>query len=165
MNKNGVTGQFNDLHFICPLVWLNNHFYKYIDVKEKIKLVMLDPLANAMSTIANAEILGRKEVTIRPASRIIANVLRVIQKYGAIGEFEVMEDLWIISVQLLGRISKIGVIKPRYPVKVQDYVEWEKRFLPARDMGILVVSTSEGVMSHQEAVEHNLGGRLLAYVY
>jgi small subunit ribosomal protein S8 len=118
-----------------------------------------------MSTIANAEILGRKEVTIRPASRIIANVLRVIQKYGSIGEFEVMEDLWIISVHLLGRITKIGVIKPRYPVKVQDYVEWEKRFLPARDMGILVVSTSEGVMSHHEAAEKNLGGRLLAYVY
>ncbi|MFX0013669.1 MAG: 30S ribosomal protein S8 [Promethearchaeota archaeon] len=128
-------------------------------------MVMLDPLANAMSTIANAEILGRKEATIRPASRIIANVLRVIQKYGTIGEFEVMEDLWIISVQLLGRISKIGVIKPRYPVKVRDYVEWEKRFLPARDMGILVVSTSEGVMSHHEAKEKNLGGRLLAYVY
>jgi small subunit ribosomal protein S8 len=126
---------------------------------------MLDPLANAMSAIANAEILGRKEVTIRPASRIIANVLRVIQKYGAIGEFEVMEDLWIINVQLLGRISKIGVIKPRYPTKVKDYVEWEKQFLPARDMGILVVSTSEGVISHQEAKERNLGGRLLAYVY
>jgi small subunit ribosomal protein S8 len=128
-------------------------------------MVMLDPLANAMSTIANAEILGRKVVTIRPASRIIANVLRVIQKYGTIGEFEVMEDLWIISVQLLGRISKIGVIKPRYPARVRDYVEWEKRFLPARDMGILVVSTSEGVMSHHEAIERNLGGRLLAYVY
>ena len=126
---------------------------------------MHDPLANAMCTISNAEILGRKEATIRPASRIIANVLRVIQKYGAIGEFEVMEDLWIISVQLLGRISKIGVIKPRYPVKVKDYVDWEKQYLPARDMGILVVSTPEGVMSHQEAKERNLGGRLLAYVY
>ena len=126
---------------------------------------MHDPLANAMSTIANAEVLGRKEVTIRPASRIIANVLRVFQKYGTIGEFEVMEDLWIISVQLLGRITKIGVIKPRYPIKVIDYVEWEKRYLPARDMGILVVSTSEGVMSHHDAQDKNLGGRLLAYVY
>ncbi|MFW9780009.1 MAG: 30S ribosomal protein S8 [Candidatus Heimdallarchaeota archaeon] len=128
-------------------------------------MVMLDPLANAMSSIANSEILGRKKVTIRPASRIIANVLRVIQQYGAIGEFEVMEDRWIISVQLLGRITKIGVIKPRYPVKVKDYVSWEKQYLPARDMGILVVSTSEGVMSHNEAKERNLGGRLLAYVY
>jgi len=126
---------------------------------------MHDPLANAMSTIANAEVLGRKEVTIRPASRIIANVLRVFQKYGTIGEFEVMEDLWIISVQLLGRITKIGVIKPRYPIKVIDYVEWEKRYLPARDMGILVVYTSEGVMSHHDAQDKNLGGRLLAYVY
>jgi small subunit ribosomal protein S8 len=126
---------------------------------------MLDPLANAMSSIANSEILGYKTVAIRPASRIIANVLRVIQQYGAIGEFEVMEDHWVISVQLLGRITKIGVIKPRYPVKVKDYVAWEKQYLPARDMGILVVSTSEGVMSHNEAKERNLGGRLLAYVF
>ena len=128
-------------------------------------MVMLDPLANCMSSIANAEILGKKEVFIRPASRLIANVLRVIQKYGSIGEFEVMEDHWIIRIQLLGRIAKIGVIKPRFPVKFSEFVDWEKRFLPARDMGILIVSTSKGVMTHEEAKEQRLGGRLLAYVY
>ena len=128
-------------------------------------MVMHDPLANAMCTIANAEVLGKKAVVIRPASRLISNVLRVMQKYGVIGEFEVTEARWIIQAQLLGRISKIGVIKPRFPVKVNEYVEWEKRYLPARDMGILVVSTSEGVMSHNEAKEKHLGGRLLAYVY
>ena len=37
--------------------------------------------------------------------------------------------------------------------------------LPAQDFGILVLSTNQGVMSHQKARELKIGGKLLAYVY
>ena len=43
--------------------------------------------------------------------------------------------------------------------------EWEKRFLPSREVGILVVSTPKGTVSHKEAKKHNTGGRLLAFIY
>ena len=32
-------------------------------------------------------------------------------------------------------------------------------------VGMLVVSTSKGILSHTEALEQNMGGRLLGYVY
>ncbi len=127
----------------------------------------MDPLANALTTIKNNEILGKKECMIRPASKLIANVLRVMQQYGVIGEFEFIDDerAGIFSVQLLGRINKTGVIRPRFPASRKTLEKWEKEYLPARNFGILIVTTSEGIMTHEEARNRGIGGRLLAFVY
>ena len=104
---------------------------------------------------------------IYPASKLIANVLRVMQRHGYIGEFEFIDDgrSGKFRVQLLGRINNCGVIKPRFPVKVAELEEWEKKYLPSRDIGILIISTSKGVMTSREAREQRVGGVLLAYVY
>jgi len=133
-------------------------------------MVMLDTLANALATIWNNEVRGKKEAIIMPASKLIANVLRVLQKEGYIGEFEYIDDgRWgKIKVQLLGRINKCGVIKPRVSVKYVDLLnmpEWLRKYLPSREMGIIVLSTPQGVMSHKEALAKKIGGIVLAYVY
>ncbi|BAA30878.1 30S ribosomal protein S8 [Pyrococcus horikoshii] len=130
-------------------------------------MTLLDPLANALSHITNSERVGKREIYIKPASKLIGEVLRVMQKYGYIGEFEFIDDgrAGVYRVQLLGRINKAGAIKPRFPVKATEYEKWEKRFLPAFEFGILIVSTSQGVMSHKEARDRGIGGRLIAYVY
>lgn len=130
-------------------------------------MTLMDTLANAMSNVYNHELVGKKEVIVKPASRVIAATLRVLQKAGYVGEFEFIDDgrAGIFRVQLLGRINKCGVVKPRYPVKFRDFERWEKRYLPARGFGLLVVSTPEGVMSHSDAKLQKTGGRLLAYVY
>jgi len=69
---------------------------------------------------------------------------------------------------LLGRINKCGVIKPRLPVKHSDLEKmphWLRRYLPSRDIGVLIISTPYGVMSHREAIDKRTGGILLAFVY
>jgi small subunit ribosomal protein S8 len=90
-----------------------------------------------------------------------------MQLNGYIGEFEFIDDgrSGKFKVQLMGRINKCGSIKPRFPVKVDNFESWEKKFLPSRNVGLLVVSTSKGVIGHKEAQEKNFGGRLLAFVY
>jgi len=130
-------------------------------------MVLLDPLANALVNLKNCELIGKREVTINPASKIIASVLRIMQKAGYIGEFEYIDDgrSGKFLVQLLGRINKTGVIKPRYPVKKNEIEKWESRFLPARNFGLLIVSTSEGIVAHNELKELGIGGRLIAYIY
>ena len=133
-------------------------------------MVMMDTLANALAAIQNASTRSKSEVLIMPASKLILNVLKVLQREGYIGEFEYIDDgRWgKVKVQLLGRINKIGVIKPRFSVTYRELVEfpeWLKRYLPAYNIGVLIISTSRGVMSHREAVEKHLGGVLLAYVY
>jgi small subunit ribosomal protein S8 len=129
--------------------------------------MLLDPLANALSSIKNVENVGKKECTVRPASKLIANVLKVMQNNGYLLEFEFVEDgkAGEFMITLSGRINNCGVIKPRFSVKKDEFERWEKRFLPARNLGLLILTTSSGIISHHEAKERGLGGRLLAYVY
>jgi len=124
-------------------------------------------LANMFSTIYNSEIRNKKECLVIPASRLASDVLRTMQRSRYIGEFEQIDDgrSGKLRIQLLGRINKCGVISPRFPTKKKDFGRWERRFLPAVGVGILIVTTTQGVMSHNEAVRKGLGGRLLGYVY
>ncbi len=127
----------------------------------------MDTLANGLITIINNEMRNKRECVISPASKLLGRVLRIMQLNGYIGEFEFIDDgrSGKFKVQLLGRINKCGAVRPRFAVKVDGFENWEKRFLPSRDVGIMVVSTSQGVIAHREAEEKNLGGRLLAFVY
>jgi len=126
-----------------------------------------DPLANALSSILSNEKIGRNESKINPASKVIKKVLEIMKDNLYIGSFEVIEDGRgnTIKVNLLGNINKCGVIKPRGNVKKDQFEKFEKRHLLARDMGIIIVSTSLGIMTHNEAKKKNIGGKLLAYCY
>ncbi len=130
-------------------------------------MTLLDPLADACSCIKNAEVVCQSSVIINPRSKLIGTVLHILQANGYIGSFESIDDgrQGKFRVQLLGRINKIGVIKPRKPVKIKKIEIEEKNYLPAVNFGLILLSTSQGVMSHIEAKELHIGGRLLVYVY
>jgi len=127
----------------------------------------MDPLANAFSTMQNNELRNKRDCIIAPASKLLGDVLRVLQMNGYVGKFEFIDDgrQGKFKVQLMGRINKCGSIKPRFAVKVTEFESWEKKFLPSRNVGIMVVSTPKGVVAHRAAEEKNVGGRLLAFVY
>jgi small subunit ribosomal protein S8 len=129
--------------------------------------MLLDPLANACSAIKNAEFVSKGNVVINPRSKLIGTVLRILQANGYIGEYESIDDgrFGKFKVQLMGRINTIGVIKPRRPIKYMQIEKVESRFLPAVNFGLLIISTSKGLMTHIEAKKQRLGGRLLAFVY
>lgn len=130
-------------------------------------MTLLDPLANALSTIKNNETRHKRECVLSPASKLMGNLLRVIQHQGFIGEFEFIDDgrMGKFRVQLLGRINNCGVIKPRFAVKHTQIETVEKRYLPSRDVGVLILATPKGVITHKEASDLKTGGRLLAYIY
>ncbi len=130
-------------------------------------MTQLDILSNLMSAIQNAEAVRKKYVVIYPASKLAVNVLKVLQKHGYVGEIEIIEDGRgdKIRVELLGRINKCGAIRPRFPVRRDEVLEFAKKYLPSRDLGILVISTSRGLKTHLECLDENIGGVLLAYVY
>ena len=126
-----------------------------------------DPLNDAMSTIKNAATVGKSECQIKPSSKLIGRVLKVMQENGYINQFEFVEDgkAGVFKVKMQGKINNCGVIKPRYSVKKVDLETFEARFLPAQDFGVLIISTTEGVISHVKAKELGVGGKLLAFVY
>lgn len=119
------------------------------------------------SSLLNSERRHKHECIVYPASSLMGQVLRVMQKYGYVGEFEFVDDGrgGKFKVQLLGRINDCGSVRPRFASTISGFESWGKRFLPSRDVGILILTTSKGVFAHKEAAESLVGGHLLGYIY
>lgn len=86
---------------------------------------------------------------------------------GYIGEFEFIDDhrSGKIVVQLNGRLNKCGVIQPRYNVKIGEIDNWTANLLPARQFGYVILTTSAGIMDHEEAKRKHVSGKILGFVY
>lgn len=130
-------------------------------------MTLNDPLAVALSNIWNAEKVGKKECIAGIASNLLKNVLKILKENKYIKNFIVIDDgkAGLIKVHLNGSINKCCVIKPRFSVTMQEFEKFEKRYLPSKDLGLIMVSTSKGLMTHTQAKEKKIGGRLIAYVY
>jgi len=130
-------------------------------------MAMNDPLATTLSNIQNAEIVGKDICLAKPMSKVIKKVLEIFKDNHYLGEVKEINDGkgGIFEINLIGQINKCGVIKPRFSVKLEGYEKFEKRFLPAKDCGLILVSTSQGIMTHIQAKEKRLGGKLLAFIY
>ena len=124
-------------------------------------------LANLFTTLFNTEDRRKNNCIVVPTSKLGIEVLNTLKKEGYIAEFEHIDDKrgGKFKIKLLAKISKCGAITPRFKVKKDEYGVWERQFLPSYDRGMLLVTTNQGVMSHKEAVDKNIGGFLIGYVY
>lgn len=126
-----------------------------------------DLVGDALTKVRNAEKSSIPEVVIVPASNFFGEILRIAKENGYIEDYQKKETKGVISylVKLSGKLNECKAIKPRYAVKKTEFEKYEKRYLPARDVGLLVVSTSQGLMTHTNAKSRGLGGRLIAFMY
>ena len=125
-----------------------------------------DILSDVLVTIKNADLIGKTSAVV-PTSKLIGNVLKLLTEKGYLNNYEFSDNgkggEFIISLN--GRINSCGAIKPRFSVKLKDMETHEARYLPAKDFGILILTTPYGVMNNDQAREASTGGKLLAYVY
>ncbi len=130
-------------------------------------MVKVDLVADNLRTMVNAERLGRKQVMLKTSSKTMVRFLRVMQKHGYVGEFEIIDDhrQQKIVVELIGRINKCGVISPRFDVKNNHFEKWCNNILPSRQFGYLVMTTPYGIMDHEEAKKIQTGGKILGFFY
>ena len=63
-----------------------------------------------------------------------------------------------LKVSLSKKINDIGVIKPRYAIKLDEFQKYETRFIPSKDFGVLILSTPKGILEHIVIVPY-------AYIY
>ncbi len=127
---------------------------------------LVNTLADAMNMMRNAERARKKEVNLSPASQLIQKILLILQKNAYIGEFERYDDgrQGKFRVALLGRINEAkGLLRLNY--KVSQFEMIERRLLPAPGLGLIIMTTNQGIMTMKEAEEKKIGGMTLCYVY
>lgn len=127
---------------------------------------MPNQLGNIINSIKNAERARQKEVIVSPASKIVQRILRILQQEAYIGEFERYDDgrQGKFKVALLGRINECRKLL-RLNYTVHQFEALERDLLPAPGLGLIIMTTNQGIMRLREAEEKGIGGMTLAVVY
>jgi small subunit ribosomal protein S8 len=122
-----------------------------------------DIVADALNMIKNAKKARKDSVKIMLISNLLIEILKIMKQEGAIKKYKINKDK---SVEItLGDLSECKAIKPRFTVDKNQIEKYRRRYLPARDIGTVIISTNKGLMTHEEAKEEQIGGSLIAYFY
>jgi len=131
--------------------------------------MMTDPIADLMVRIQNAARRGHATVMV-PASKLKAEMLRVLKGEGFIGKVERDEKdghpMLKIQLRYLGEGQPVitGMRRVSKPGK-RVYVGKDRLPRVMGGMGIAILSTSKGVMTSQESHRANLGGEVLCHIW
>jgi len=123
-----------------------------------------DIVADALNMIRNAKKARKSEVKIKRISNLLIEVLKIMKQEGAVKKYKISSKDKTIDVSV-GDLTDCKSIKPRFTVDKTQIEKYRRRYLPARNLGTMIISTNKGLMTHEEAQKEKIGGCLIAYFY
>jgi small subunit ribosomal protein S8 len=134
----------------------------------KSVVIQTDPVADMLSRIRNAMAVGKGEVEM-PHSKLKENVAKVLVKYGFLNDVKTDKDgkfkILKVAINPADESSKITKIARLSRPGRRLYASADKIPTVKHGRGIIVVSTSSGVMASTDAKAKGLGGELICEVY
>lgn len=130
------------------------------------EMVQKDHLSNMLNHIVNNKRVRKFRCSFRPYNKLMISVLEIMKKHNYIKDFKSTKDSrgGVIDIEI-GSLNFCKAIKPRFNVRKDNIDKYIRRFLPARNLGIIIISTSKGLITHKEAMKKGVGGKLIAYCY
>ena len=123
-----------------------------------------DIIADALNMIRNAKKAKKEIVEVKRISKLLIEVLKIMKQEGAVKKYKIDSEDKSLTVTL-GEVNDCKSIKPRFTCSADQIEKYRRRYLPARDVGTLIISTNKGLMTNKEAQEEGIGGCLIAYFY
>lgn len=131
-------------------------------------LVSTDPIADMLSRIRNAIAVNKQQVSL-PHSKVKETIARILADNGFINAVDVQEEnsrkTLVININGDAEPAKITEINRLSRPGRRMYVKSPAVPTVKRGRGIVVISTSHGIMTGREAASKNLGGELICEVY
>ncbi len=121
-----------------------------------------DIVSDALNLIMNAKRAGKNSVSIARHSKLLLSVLAIGKLKGYIKDYRTEGNTLVVDI---GSMNFCMAVKPRYLVRSDQIDKYVRRYLPGRGIGIVVISTNKGLMTHQTANDKKLGGSIIAYFY
>ncbi|GBE20450.1 30S ribosomal protein S8 [archaeon BMS3Abin17] len=123
-----------------------------------------DIVADALNIIKNANKARKEIVKINRISNILIEILKIMKQKNAIKKYKIDGKRKSVEITI-GELSECKAVKPRFSCDVSQIEKYKRRYLPARNLGTLIISTNKGLLTHEEAQEEKIGGSLIAYFY
>ena len=123
-----------------------------------------DIVADALNMIRNAKKARKDSVKVKRISGLLIEILKIMKQKGAIKKYKIDSKDRSIEITI-GELFDCKAIKPRFTVKIDQIEKYRRRYLPARELGTVIISTNKGLITHEEAQKSKTGGCLIAYFY
>ena len=123
-----------------------------------------DTVADALNMMRNAKKARKESIIVMRMSNLLIEILKIMKQKNAIKKYKINPKEKSVEIEL-GEISECKAIKPRFTVQKDEIEKYKRRYLPARGIGTIIISTNKGLMTHEEAEEEGIGGSLVAYFY
>jgi small subunit ribosomal protein S8 len=127
-----------------------------------------DPIGDLLTRVRNAAAAQKDEMFV-PYSKIKSDVVRILKEEGYISDYvvdtEAAHPRIKITNKLHNRTSAITGLRRVSRPGLRRYIGAKEVPRVLGGMGIVILSTSHGVLSGREAKKQNVGGELLAYVW
>ena len=121
-----------------------------------------DIVANALNQMMNAKRARKNYIIMKHSSKLLLSVLALAKLKGYVLDYKQEAEGLKITIR---KLHGCQAIKPRFMIKCDDIEKYVQRYLPAKEIGTLIISTSKGIMTHQTAQDKKIGGSLIAYMY
>lgn len=123
-----------------------------------------DIIADALNMIRNAQKAGKKNLKVNKISNLLIEILKIMKQKNAIRKYKINSKEKSVEISIED-LMECRAIKPRFTVNKNQIEKYRRRYLPARSIGTILVSTNNGLMTHEEAQEEGIGGCLIAFFY
>ena len=132
-------------------------------------MVMTDPIADFLTRIRNANMAKHESLEV-PASKIKRDIAEILKNEGFVRDVEYIDDdkQGIIRVFLKygkGNERVISGIRRISKPGLRSYVKADAVPKVLNGLGIAILSTSEGVITDNEARAKKIGGEVIAYIW
>jgi len=128
-----------------------------------------DPIADMLTRIRNAS-MARHEVVVIPASRIKLDIARILKQEGFIENYEYIQDRVQGSIKIklkyvAGRSPVVTGLKRISRPGLRIYARKTEIPRVLGGLGVVILSTSRGIMTGKQAWRQELGGEVICYVW